>query len=69
MTNDEREILIRIDQKVADMHEHCDRHGKQIKDLYDKTTANATNIARIAGAGLAVGGVVGVISLIVSMVK
>ena len=45
MTNDEREMLVRIDQRTQDMHDSCERHAKQLKDLYMKTEKNKEAIA------------------------
>ena len=66
MTNDEREILIRIDQKVTDMHEKCDRHSGEIRDLYKRTDTNARNIAKIAGGVVAA---TTLITIIISIFK
>ena len=66
MTKEERDILIRIDQKVTDMSESCARHSEQIKELYDKANGNSQNIARIMGVGAAC---VLFLSILVALVK
>ena len=66
MTKEERDILIRIDQKVTDMSENCDRHSKEIGELFNRTDKNSNNIAKIAGG---VAAAVTIMTLVVSFLR
>ena len=58
MTPEDREILIRIDQRTQDFAEKTtdclDRHSREIGTLYGRTEKNGSNIAKIVGASSAV---------------
>ncbi len=48
--------VARIDERTHAIKESSTRHERAINELFTKTNANATSIAKVRGIGLGIGG-------------